>query len=200
MGMRVTALDSSKEMIEIAKKLAKQRSLKIRFVNRPAEKMKLKGFDFVLSITVLQHILDEKKRKQAIINMVKATKIGGKIIILEKVRTEPFKEFHVKPWPEKKWVAAFESAGAVFIESSAVDVSPFFNWLNKIALAYKYRKLANEYPGIRPVEENAPHLSVQIYRFILYVITKLSKPIDYWFANIFKNHSRHLLMVFERRK
>ena len=79
LGANVTGVDYVKQNIIIAKKHAKDSKLKIQYLCKDLEDMKLKQrYDIILILEVLEHIDNWKK---IIINTNKLLKPGGKIII-----------------------------------------------------------------------------------------------------------------------
>jgi ubiquinone/menaquinone biosynthesis C-methylase UbiE len=80
-GADVTAVDITKQAIEIAKTNAKIQSVKIKALNQDAEKMTLKdnSFDFIFSWGVLHH---SKNTIKAFENVSRVLKKGGKGLIM----------------------------------------------------------------------------------------------------------------------
>ncbi len=203
-GMNVIGVDISSEMIKVAKERARKKKIdnvgflvsKAHEINFPAS-----SFDGVLAITVLQHILDEKQRYAAVDKMVKATKKGGKFFILEKVVQEKFREFHVKPLTEKEWIKIFESRGARFLESYPVPNSPLVDFVTSLGTKFKYRNYpeAEEYPGVKSLEETTSGPMRLAYTIATKTAIALSKPIDVVIrSKALGRFSKHKLMVFEK--
>lgn len=201
-GMKVTGVDISKEMIDLANQNAKKFSKRTKFFVKPIEKLNYKNmFDLVISVTVLQHIIGDKKRKIAVKKLVEATKLKGRIIILEKAVSKKTKEFHVKPLSKKGWIKLFKNNGARFVEEHGVDISPFLDFVTNLGMAFRYRKKRPKtYPGSKSIEETSSFVARKIYETLIYFAILVSKPIDYLLADnlLFKRFSKHRLMVFEK--
>jgi len=202
-GMDVTAIDISKEMVKIAQKNAKKENANIDFKISSADKLELKQnfYDYALSVTVLQHIIDEKKRLKAIENLVNSLKPGGKLILLERVGKDSG-EFHVKPWTLEMWGSVFSGHGCVLEKRVGVDLSPFINLINKLGSKIRYKNQPiKDFPGKVSVEESISPKTLSAYKASLKIATKLSKPIDYYMANLplLKNKTSHNILIFRKR-
>ncbi len=204
-GMDVTGVDISREMINLAKENAKRQNQTVKFLVSSLDKMKLppNSFDFVISVTVLQHIVHDTKRRKAIYNLARALKPKGKMIILEKTRKEKFKEFHVYPLTKEEWISLLSENNLQFLGSHGVDVAPFIDFVSTVGMRFKYRKLIDSelYPGLRSLDETSSNFLKSIYSAILVFVTSLSKPVDYFISDLpyFKNLSKHLVMIFEKK-
>ncbi len=203
-GMKVIGVDISKEMVKIAKDRAEKQKLEnVGFLVSKAHEIDFppESFDAVLAITVLQHILDDKQRNTAVEKMVRDTKKGGKLLILEKVVPENFKEFHVKPLTENDWIKLFGEHGAKFLESYPVPNSPLVELVTSVGTKLKYRQKSevNEYPGSKSIEEIASKPIRAAYTVATSAAIAVSKPIDFVLGNkMFSRFSKHKLMVFEK--
>jgi len=75
---KVTAVDSSKEMITIAKSKAKKRKLKIQFINKKIQELRInKEFDFALSSDCINSIIDKEDLKKSFEIIYKCLKKRG---------------------------------------------------------------------------------------------------------------------------
>ena len=85
MGMKVTGIDLIKEAIETAKKNAEKASVEILFKAMKVEDIDFKDnkFDKIISITVMQHILEDNLFLIALKKFQKQLKEGGKLILME---------------------------------------------------------------------------------------------------------------------
>ena len=81
LGISVTGVDISKDMIDIAKSRAKKEGVKINFVISDIEKISFENrFDRVLSYDALHHCPDEL---EVLKNAFRALKPGGRILLVE---------------------------------------------------------------------------------------------------------------------
>ncbi len=203
MGMDVTATDISKEMVKIAKTNAKREKVKIGFQVTGADEINSRKnyYDYALSVTVLQHIIDESKRIRAIENLAKSVKKGGRIILLERVGKE-IGEFHVKPFTLKKWKSVFNAYGYELEKRSGVDLSPFITIINKIGAKVRYKGELTDFPGKDSLEDTMSRKALSAYKTSLRIATKLSKPIDYHLADLpwLKSRTAHNILIFKRVK
>jgi len=85
-GAKVKGIDFSEKMIRNAVQLRSQlRNKDINFIVGCANKLPFKAncFDLVISVTVLQHILDEKEFHNAIQEIARIIKPGGYLLLLD---------------------------------------------------------------------------------------------------------------------
>lgn len=108
----ITAIDIADEVINYARKrFANEKRVKF-FVMRAEDLDFLpNSFDLVLSVNVLQHIINEEAFSQAIENMIKVTKVGGHMLTMDfspaKVRVRKPTSFLVVR-SKKEYIQAFE--------------------------------------------------------------------------------------------
>lgn len=83
----VIGIDIAENMVREAKRRqrASNNEAKAEFAIATAQNLPFKDsiFDYVLSVTVLQHIVDDGEAKKSALEMVRVIKPGGKIILLE---------------------------------------------------------------------------------------------------------------------
>ncbi|GAI33666.1 unnamed protein product [marine sediment metagenome] len=84
-GADVTGVDISNTMIKLTEKNLKKAGLKARLLTKSVGEIDFPNdaFDLVTSITVLQHITDPNVFRKAVKNIVRVTKPGGQILLLE---------------------------------------------------------------------------------------------------------------------
>ena len=85
-GAKVTGLDISDEVINVARESLEKRNGNITLLGGSIEEMDFQpaSFDLVTSVTVLQHIVDEERYERAVQNMVNAARPSGHILIVER--------------------------------------------------------------------------------------------------------------------
>lgn len=179
-GAAVTGADISAEMIKYARK---NTSEQVSFVNAPVAGIALPkaSFEIVTSVTVLQHVTDTAEFKKSICNLVRMVKPHGKLLILEVAPSAllinaPFSAI-LRVRSEAEYLTAFAEAGAILVDSFAIDVFPLKQWL-----ILHSKKM--------------PYL---IYYLLLHLALLLTLPIDLALAGtrLFRRYSWHKAMVFE---
>jgi ubiquinone/menaquinone biosynthesis C-methylase UbiE len=120
LGFSVVGVDFIGEMLQLAKFRAKYQRCDVSFCRMSASNIGAREtrFDLVLSITVLQHIFDPVVWKNAISEMLRVTKIGGWIIILEAAPTYWYdnrvqKYSYIRT--EEEYVHEFQNHGATLV-------------------------------------------------------------------------------------
>ena len=114
-GANVTGIDISSEVLEYAKGRLSNFD-NVRLLLTGVEELNFTNglFDLVTSVTVLQHITDQKSFSKAIGNIVRVTKPGGHILILETSPIEPELP-PTAPYQavrsRREWIRAFEAEG-----------------------------------------------------------------------------------------
>ncbi len=99
-GAKITAFDSNKEMLNIAKREARKNKVKIKFISKKATNFSFSGkFDIIISSSVMFHIANLKK---VIENIGNCSKAGTKILIVN-----PYNTIYpsTKKIPRKKYKA-----------------------------------------------------------------------------------------------
>lgn len=123
----VIGVDISEDVIKFAEeRLSNFKNIKL--IPGKIEKLKFKSnyFDLVTSITVLQHITNEKAFFRAVDNIISATRFGGKILILENSPTNS--EYVVKVKKNRnivirtreEWINIFSSRGCRLIYEGGI--------------------------------------------------------------------------------
>ena len=93
--MDITGIDIISKAIEIAKKNAAKESLKISFKTMKVEDIDFKpnSFDKIISITVMQHILNDNLFKKTLHRFNSQLKYNGLLILMESASNKPKKEY-----------------------------------------------------------------------------------------------------------
>lgn len=95
LGMDVTGIDIISKAIEIAKKNAAKASLQISFKAMKVEDIGFKpnSFDKIISITVMQHILNDNLFKKTLHKFNSQLKYDGLLILMESASNKPKTEY-----------------------------------------------------------------------------------------------------------
>lgn len=133
LGAEVTGTDISVEMINVARLSTPETN--ITFLNSSIAQLDLPShsFDYITSVTVLQHITDENEFVRSVVNMVRLLKPGGRIHLLEVAPDRlpfsmVFNDFmHVRT--QHEYEQTFQQAGAKLVASYAVDIFPLKQYL-----------------------------------------------------------------------
>jgi 2-polyprenyl-3-methyl-5-hydroxy-6-metoxy-1,4-benzoquinol methylase len=132
-GCRVTGVDISSRMIEIARNRAVATRDDCEFIVANAAELDLRRqFDFILCVTVLQHILDSGSAHRAIERMAAHLAPGGTLVLLEAAPSQKCTRcdnavFNARPleW----YFSALRSAALRVVTVRGVDPIPFKIWL-----------------------------------------------------------------------
>ena len=142
----VIGIDISKETVKNAKLLAKKKKYKINYLVKAAENMQFKNeFDLAVSVSALQHIIDNKKWEIALENVYKALKKGGKIIMIESASIFPKKQ--KAPWKAERtyWYhkKVMKNTGFKFVKSYTFAFNGYYLfWILEYTLPKKFRNHA----------------------------------------------------------
>lgn len=179
LGAIVTGSDIAVEMINVARLSS---PMEITFLNSSIAQLELpdRTFDLITSVTVLQHITDDREFERSIFNLVRMAKPGGRLHLIEvapdlRPRLSGFNDFLTVRLQEE-YEAVFKQAGAVLESSYAVDVFPLKQYL--ISLSPKLPKI--------------------VYFFLLHLCTVAALFIDWCFSGtqLFKQNSWHKGLIF----
>ena len=130
-GCNVIGMDFMEDLIQLARENAKRVGLPIKFENQSLESYTTNKqyFDLVTSITVLQHITEEKCFKNAIANIFSLLKAGGRAIIIEympyKINNFVKKADYMQYRPRSEWIRYFKEAGFNLIKEKSVRILGF---------------------------------------------------------------------------
>jgi 2-polyprenyl-3-methyl-5-hydroxy-6-metoxy-1,4-benzoquinol methylase len=133
-GARVTAVDFSETMLEVAANRVREARLQDRvvFIKSDVAGLDLgRRFDFILGVTVLQHVLEQQRLTQAIQGLAKHLKPGGRIVMLEAApssRTLHANTATFTARPLAVYLEAIQSAGLRIERVQGVDPAPFKVW------------------------------------------------------------------------
>jgi SAM-dependent methyltransferase len=183
-GAQVTGIDLSPTMIAEARRRARGQRTRgqCRFLVQDLQALAAgEKFDVVLSVTVLQHILDPAALRAALQRMVDTLADGGVLILLEAAplrRIETCDSAIFRARPRSSYLRLFADCGLTVRAVTGVDPAPFRTWL----LPY------------------LPRLSPRLRLAALMSVTALSLPIDLLFGRRAAGRSWHAVFVLARAR
>jgi SAM-dependent methyltransferase len=198
----VVGLDLSREMILKAKKRMDKKGLSADFVVASTHMLPFipRAFDAIVSVTVLQHIIEESSFKDATSSIAQTTKGDGEIILLEYSYNPSGKKNRYSsefPTVAHCYREAFEEVSSLeLIETRGVDLSVFLKPFNRF---YKKRgkyKVNLETGSLSFLYK----LSLDGFYFLASVACILSLPSDITLSNRFQRYSEHQVFIFKSRK
>ena len=183
-GARVTGIDLSPTMIAEAKRRATAQGVAehCRFLVQDLAVLDAgQRFDLVLSVTVLQHILEPQGLRAALQRMVDHLTEGGTLILLEAAPNRAVANCDTSIFRARQrsdYLRLFADCGLRVRAITGVDPAPFKVWL---------------WPYL-------PQLTRRVRTAALAVVTALSIPIDVLFGRSAVEHSWHAIFILERAR
>jgi len=181
-GARVTGIDLSPTMIDEARRRAAAQGVgnACRFLVADLATLATgEEFDLVLSVTVLQHILDPAALRAALERMAQHLAPGGVLILLEAApqrRVANCDTAIFRARPRECYLQIFRDCGLELRAITGVDPAPFRTWL---------------LPRL-------PRLSPRTRLAALAVVSALSLPIDVLFGRRAVRSSWHAVFALSR--
>jgi ubiquinone/menaquinone biosynthesis C-methylase UbiE len=176
-GMEVTGIDLSQLMLERAIERANERRLTCEFIKADANQLRLnRRFDLILSVTVLQHIVDPDQAARAIANLAGHLAANGELVLLEAApsRDSPRCDSHIFRARNFAWYEdALARAGLRIRAVRGVDPLPL-----KTAMLPYYKRMT------APVATLAST-----------AIAAMSLPLDWLLAPYCRDSSWHKVIV-----
>jgi 2-polyprenyl-3-methyl-5-hydroxy-6-metoxy-1,4-benzoquinol methylase len=134
-GARVTGIDLSPTMIHEAESRARALDVaaRCRFLAQDLGQLEVgEQFDFILAVTVLQHILDGVSWGEAMRRMTEHLAPGGRMVLLEAAPERAAQAcnttiFHARP--RREYLEQFAKCGLELEAVTGVDPAPFKIWL-----------------------------------------------------------------------
>ena len=183
-GALVTGVDVSPTMIEEARRRTAARTLadRCQFLVQDVAGLALpERFDRILSVTVLQHILDPQALRAALTRIAAHLAADGVLVLLEAapVRVETSCDSPVfEARPRSCYLKLFAECGLELESVSGVDPAPFRTWL---------------LPRL-------PRLTPRVRLAALAFVTALSLPVDLLFGRRAVAASWHAVFVLRRAR
>jgi 2-polyprenyl-3-methyl-5-hydroxy-6-metoxy-1,4-benzoquinol methylase len=184
-GARVTGVDLSPTMIAQAERRAAAAGLqdRCRFMVQDLRRLDTgQRHDLVLSVTVLQHILDPVALRDALERMVLHLAPGGRLVLLEAAPSRVDRRcnsqvFHARH--RSVYLRLFQECGTRLLTMTGVDPAPFRTWL-------------------LPRLPRLSRLSPALARAAIAAAAALSAPVDLLSGRMAVRQSWHVLFVLER--
>jgi ubiquinone/menaquinone biosynthesis C-methylase UbiE len=195
----VVGLDFSKQMIRKAKERVKNNKLEnvdLVLASTASLPFVPETFDAILSVTVLQHIIDLSTFRSALSDILKIVKDDGLIVLLEYASSSsrPFNPDF--PTVAHNYEHIFqEEKKAILVDTLGVDLSLFLKPLNRIVHRYgQYRyHLKKTKPSIRYA------VASSFFYLFVSIACIFSLPFDLTLRNLISRFSEHKLYVFKKR-
>lgn len=134
-GAQVSGVDLSPTMIEIAQRRAAAAGLaaRCRFVVQDLAELDMGGgFDLVLGVTVLQHILEPLRLRSALRRMTEHLAPQGRMVLLEAAPTQGTRRCDTAVFTARQrhtYMKLFRDCGLRLRALRGVDPAPFRTWL-----------------------------------------------------------------------
>jgi len=128
LGFKIYGFDISSKAIELAKKNKGKRKIEFFYSKAVDIKFEKNYFDVIVSVTVLQHILDKKEFEKSLKKLIDITKKGGEIFLIEsapmkkKVRKLNYKE----EWTLSNFRKIFEENGCYLEKTRGLDFVGYY--------------------------------------------------------------------------
>ena len=145
--MDVTGIDNIEDAITMAKENAKKLSLNINFYKMSIEESNFrdKKFDKIISVTVMQHILDDIIFSKALKNIYRQLKFNGKLILIESAPNKKILEklYFKRERTFDEQIKVCEKFGLKLIQVQGIfNFSvKWYYWIKKLSLPRKFENL-----------------------------------------------------------
>jgi 2-polyprenyl-3-methyl-5-hydroxy-6-metoxy-1,4-benzoquinol methylase len=210
-GALVSACDISEEMIRIARERSENLGFKIDFFVQPIEEVPSdieNQFDIVTSFAVLQHITERDRFLRACMNLVKAAKPNGQIVVLETFSSKSTRcmlDTHVALRTRLEFVRALEEAGAILIREMGVRFMRLDEYWRRLA-----GKLARPLYGFDSATSNieiletlskgrfVSRICVLVFNGVRRIILVIQKPGDWFLSPLLTSLSFERVLIFQK--
>ncbi|HTV52687.1 MAG TPA: class I SAM-dependent methyltransferase [Steroidobacteraceae bacterium] len=180
-GAAVTGIDLSPTMVSEARRRAQEAGVagRCRFLVQDAAGLALEErFDLILSVTVLQHILDGAALRRTVRLLASHLAPGGRLVLLEAAPSRPAARCNSSVFRARsraEYLELFAQCGLALRALTGVDPAPFKTWLLP----------------------HLPRLPRALGVALLGLVTALSAPIDTLLGRRAAARSWHALFVLE---
>jgi 2-polyprenyl-3-methyl-5-hydroxy-6-metoxy-1,4-benzoquinol methylase len=181
-GAHVTGLDLSPTMVGEARRRAEANAVsnRCRFLVQDLAQLDAgEQFDLVLSVTVLQHILDAASLREAVQRMTAHLAPGGRMVLLEAAPARIAKHCDTTVFRARHrstYLKLFRECGLELRALTGVDPAPFKTWL---------------LPNIRKLPR-------PLSLILIGLVTCVSAPVDMLFGRRGVERSWHAVFVLQR--
>lgn len=176
-GHEVTGIDLSPYMIERARTRAADSGAQCSFAVGDLVTLQLgRKFDLILCVTVLQHVLDPARARDAVARLADHLAPGGRLILLEAAPTRGATRCDTAVFRARTldwYLEELHSAGLSVVARRGVDPAPFKTWLLP-----HYKRLP------RPIAHGA-----------LALATALALPLDLTLSRRLERRSWHKVLI-----
>lgn len=188
MGAKVTAIDLEEKRLAKAKKDIRLKGIKLLQMNLLKLQFNDETFDFINSVTVLQHI-PYKEKEQAIKEICRVTKKGGYISIIEYIGEDEVG--HMFPLQYESWIQKFKKHKCQMIRNKGCEYFPLLRLLINIQYLLTKRKAISRKEGVAQLSS--------LQWAVLRIVILLSYPIEEICLRIFHTkYARHAAILFKK--
>jgi 2-polyprenyl-3-methyl-5-hydroxy-6-metoxy-1,4-benzoquinol methylase len=181
-GHRVTGIDLSPYMIELARSRSAEQRAQCSFAVGDVASMELgRTFELILCVTVLQHILDPAPARAAIARLAAHLSPRGRLILLEAAPSRSTARCDTAVFRARTldwYLEALAAAGLTVVARTGVDPTPFKTWL---------------LPHYRRLPRSIGHLA-------LGSATALALPLDWALGRRLSHWSWHQVLVVQHAR
>jgi SAM-dependent methyltransferase len=152
------------------------------------------AFDLVISVTVLQHIIENLLFRLAVSEIARTVRVDGSVVLLEYISGNKDNFTEHFPTVTHCYQEELENVkGFSFVKVRGVDLSPLLKPFNYITRKHgKYRDLlAVSVPSSRYL------FSAASFYFLASLACLFSLPFDLAFRNVFWRYCEHALFMFK---
>lgn len=156
-GFEMTGLDPSEGMLEVLAEHAPDvRAVRGYGTELPFEDA---SFDLVLTVAALHHIADEAAVRTTLVEMVRVTRPGGRLVVWDHNPRNPYwkrlmarvpqDDGSERLIPEEEVVSGLRAGGAVQISSQQLGLVPDFAPPRLLGVARTIERIAERTPAVR---------------------------------------------------